>query len=253
MRKRHEDIIKLLNEKGELDVDTLVKLLDASPATTRRDFTVLQEKGLIARTFGGARLNSSQSLVAQTFEEKRERFREEKEHIAAKAAELVKPGMTIAIDSGTTTWRLAAFLKNKAPLTILTSALAVIEELGAVKDISILCAGGNFRLKNLDFVGGRAISAFEDLHADLAFISTDSIIPGKGIYAFEAESAYLGAAVANCAEKVIVIADHSKFNARGSYQIISESKISSIITDNSVSRDIIKSSASAPYKLIIAG
>ncbi len=252
MRQRHEELIKLLNEKGELDVDSLVKLLDASPATVRRDLTLLQEKGLITRTFGGARLNNSHSLVIQTFEEKRERFRAEKEHIAAKASELVKPGMTIAIDSGTTTWRFASFLKDKAPLTILTSALAVIEELGAVKDISILCAGGNFRLKNLDFVGTGAISAFQGLHADIAFISADCIIPGKGIYAMEAESAYLGAAIANCAEKVIVIADSSKFNARGSYQIIGENKISAIITDSGISRDIIKTSASAPYKLIIA-
>jgi DeoR family transcriptional regulator of aga operon len=252
MRKRHEDLIRLLNEKGELDVDTLVKLLDASPATVRRDLTILQEKELITRTFGGARLNSSQSLVIQTFEEKRKSCREEKERIAARAAQFIKPGMTIAIDSGTTTWRLAALLKNKTPLTILTSALAVIEELGATQGISILCSGGNFRLKNLDFTGSCAVSVFNGLHADTAFIGVDCIIPGKGIYALEPESAYLVAAIVACADKTIVIADHTKFDSKGCYQIAGEDAIHSIITDSGISRDSIRKTASSPYKLILA-
>jgi DeoR/GlpR family transcriptional regulator of sugar metabolism len=188
----------------------------------------------------------------KTFEEKRNYLRTEKEHIAEKASEMVKSGMTIAIDSGTTTWRLASFLKSKAPLNIFTTALAVIEELGAVKGMSILCVGGNFRPKNLDFIGSGAISAFKGLHADIAFIGVDSIMPGKGVYALDADSACLATAVAGCADKAIVVADHSKFNSRGCYQILPENKISAIITDKGLPKDIIRKSASAPFKLIIA-
>jgi DeoR/GlpR family transcriptional regulator of sugar metabolism len=252
MRERHKQLIRLLNEKGEIDIDTMVELLKASPATVRRDLAELHEKNLITRTLGGARLNNPNSLVMKNFEEKRKHQRAEKEHIAEKASEMVKPGMTIAIDSGTTTWRFASFLKEKEPLTIFTTALAVLEELGAVSGMSILCVGGNFRLKNLDFIGSGAISAFKDLHADLAFIGADSVILGKGIYALDAESAYLAAAIAGCADRTIVVADHSKFNSRGSYQILPENKISGIITDSGLPRDIIRKTSAAPYKLIVA-
>lgn len=252
MKQRHEQLIELLNEKGELDIDSLVNLLQASPATIRRDLTELQQKGLITRTLGGAHLNNSHSLVVDTFEGKRSHMREEKEHVAKRAADFVKPNMVVAIDSGTTTWRLASFLKDKKPLTVFTTALAVIEELGAVKDISILCPGGNFRLKNLDFIGANAITAFKNLHADIAFIGIDSIIPGKGIYALDAESAFIGTAVANCAEKVVVIADHSKFNNRGCYQILPENKIDYVVTDRGLPQDIIKKSTEFPFKLILA-
>ena len=51
-------------------------------------------------------------MLEQTFHAKRERARAEKERIALRAAELVQPGMVVALDSGTTTWRLAAALKG---------------------------------------------------------------------------------------------------------------------------------------------
>ena len=67
MKERHRRLIKLLNEKGELDIDSMVRLLKASPATVRRDLAELHEKKLITRTLGGGRLNNPHSLVMKTF------------------------------------------------------------------------------------------------------------------------------------------------------------------------------------------
>src|SRR5208283_2492408 len=99
MKTRQEQLISLLEERGEIGVERLVELLNVSEATVRRDLTVLQDAGVLVRTFGAARLVKEVSLVARTFNARRESQRAEKERIAQMAAQLVQPGMSVALDS----------------------------------------------------------------------------------------------------------------------------------------------------------
>lgn len=46
----------------------------------------------------------------------------EKELIATAASKLVEPGMVVAIDSGTKTWRVASSIKKKGQLTVIITA-----------------------------------------------------------------------------------------------------------------------------------
>jgi DeoR/GlpR family transcriptional regulator of sugar metabolism len=252
MNQRQTDMIKLLEQEGELNIEALVKALSASEATIRRDLVTLEESGHLVRTFGGARIVTATSLVTSTFEQKRGTMRKEKEQIARKAAELVKPGMVIAIDSGTTAWRLAAALKDKTPLKVITSALAVFEELGAIEGISIFCTGGKFRLQNLDFVGASTIDAFKKLNADIAFFGADSMIPGRGAYSLDEQSSDVARAMVSVANVKVLLADHAKINSHGCFQVLSADEIDYMITDNGIDPDIKEKLEQGNCKLIIA-
>ncbi len=252
MNQRQIDLIKLLEQEGELHIEAMTKGLDASEATIRRDLIALEESGHIVRTFGGARVISAPSLVASTFEQKREIMRKEKEQIARRAADLVKPGMVVAIDSGTTAWRLAAALQDKAPLNIITSALAVFEELGAVENISIFCTGGKFRLQNLDFVGAPTIESFGRLHADIAFLGADSMLPGRGAYSLDEQSADVARAIASVADVKVLLADHAKIGSHGCFQVLGADEIDYFITDGGIDAAVKEELEQSHYKLIIA-
>ncbi len=234
MNQRQIDLVKLLEQEGELNIEALTKGLNASEATIRRDLITLEESGHIVRTIGGARIIYTHSLVVSTFEQKREVMRKEKEKIAIRAADLVKPGMVVAIDSGTTAWRLAAALKGKAPLNIITSALAVLEELGAVEGVSIFCTGGKFRLQNLDFVGAPTIEAFSKLHADIAFFGADCMIPGRGAYSLDEQSSDVARAIASVADVKVLLADHSKIGSHGCFQVLGIDEMDYFVTDSGV-------------------
>lgn len=65
-------MLDILRERGQTDIATLVQQLGASEATIRRDLTNLEKQRVLSRTFGGARLLETESLVARTFERKRE-------------------------------------------------------------------------------------------------------------------------------------------------------------------------------------
>ena len=122
---REKVILECIQKYPEVKVSQLVELTGAAIATVRRDLMEMEKRNLLVRTFGGARAVDPQSLVEKTFEERRRHASEEKMLIASKAIELVEPGMTIVIDSGTTCWTLVKHLKDKAPLRIVTSALAM--------------------------------------------------------------------------------------------------------------------------------
>ncbi|UCD28986.1 MAG: DeoR/GlpR transcriptional regulator [Planctomycetota bacterium] len=252
VRQRREKIVDILREREEADIGLLVKKLNSSEATIRRDLNALEMDDRIIRVRGGARLINPESLVTKTFEQKRQIMAAEKERIAKKAAEFVEPGMVIAMDSGTTIWRVAAALKEKGSLQIITSALAVVEELGSIDDMAIHLIGGKFRLSNLDFVGPMSISAVSGFHADVAIIAVDALIAGKGTYGNDEDSAALTRAIGKCAEKRIVVADHTKIGARGYCQILSNTEIDILITDTGINPELVKELLKESFELIMA-
>lgn len=250
-KQRQERLLALLDQQGQIDVAGLVGKLHASQATLRRDLAALEEQGLLMRTFAGARSIRSSSLVARTFTEKRRQMRKEKQAIASAAAALVEPGMVVALDSGTTTWRIAAALRGKAPLTIVTTALAAVEELGPVPGMKVELSGGTFRPANLDFVGPAAIERLANMRADIAFVGVDSLVAARGGFSADATSAAVAAALARCAQRTVVVMDHTKFDAQGCHLVVAASDMDYLITDAGLSPQMHKRLAGEPYQLIV--
>lgn len=228
---RQKKILDCLQDENELKVSELVELTGASVATVRRDLLEMEKKNLIVRTFGGVRAMDKKSLVARTFEQRSALQNPEKQRIAAAAAELVRPGMTIAIDSGTTCMNFAATLKEKAPLRVITSALAVIETLGGVSGIEINLVGGRFRLENLDFYGAVSINTFKQFHADIAFMGCDALLPADGAFSHDQESAAISQAMSSRAGKLVLLCDSRKIGNSGAFLAFPPEKIDLIVTD----------------------
>jgi DeoR/GlpR family transcriptional regulator of sugar metabolism len=252
MKDRHKKLIALLENRKELDIPTLTGELSASEATVRRDLSYLEQKGMVIRTIGGAMLRDKLSLVARTFNERVERNRRDKEAIARAAAGLVESGMVVAVDSGTTGWLVAASLKTKGPLTVITSALGVIEELGAVDNISLFCFGGQFRRENLDFVGDNVTDQFGRVHVDVAFLGADSLmVPGRGLYANEYFTSLVSRAISSCCDRCVVVADHTKINAQGTFLAVPAQGIHLFITDSGLSDASKRALKGEPYEVKI--
>ena len=229
---RQKQIVDYINTVSEATVQELVQLTDSSIATIRRDLLDLHEQNLLIRLPGGARNTvQQQSLVQRTFDQRRSHNAEAKLAIAAAAKELVQPGMTIVIDSGTTCWQFAARLTDIKPLRILTSAVAVIETLGDCEGIELVVIGGLFRQSNLDFTGPSTINMFRQFSADIAFLGCDGFVPGKGIFTDDLDSHAISQAIADCAEKRVVLFDDHKVNVRRSCRILEMRDIDCIVTN----------------------
>ena len=123
---RQEQIVRLISERGTISVEQASAEVDASPATIRRDFNDLAERGLVERVRGGVRTSEPGLMVPFAVREIQQV--DEKLLIARRAAQLMSPGDVVFIDGGTTTLQLAACLPL-IPLRIITNSLRFAGEI----------------------------------------------------------------------------------------------------------------------------
>lgn len=250
---RHEQIVKLLKEETGADVKRLAKRFGISLATARRDLALLEKEGKLLRTFGGARIKSEPGIVVKTFGEKRAVMNAAKLAMARAALKLIRPGMKLMMDSGSTIWTISRLIGHITPLTIITPSLAVIEELGGRDGITLFCSGGRFRPANLDFYGHQSRAELAQFSADIAFTSVDSLMPERGGYAADQESALMLQTMRrSAAKKAVVMVDHAKIGAGGLILGIENKDIDTVITDAGISAGQRRQLMKQRYKLIVA-
>ena len=152
--QRRRNLLDLIDQDGQVTVAEMVKQFAISAVTARSDLDALASIGAVVRSHGGAvrRLVATQDYPLRT---KETLHRSEKVRIGRAAAEMVKPGETIILDSGTTTAEVARHLKklNLASLTVITNALNIAVELMECPGISLIMIGGLLRPVSCSFVG----------------------------------------------------------------------------------------------------
>ena len=97
-----------------------------------------------------------------------------KRAIGYTAVKYVGDGDTIIIDSGVTATYLAAALRGRKNITVITNSLSVLAELCNEEGITLVSSGGIMRPQSHSLTGPGAEATFQDLRADRVFIA------GKG-------------------------------------------------------------------------
>lgn len=237
--KRHQIILDILNKEKYLEVLDLCKLLDVSAVTIRKDLKLLEEKGLLFRTHGGASLENPY-INEKAVNEKAKISVEEKNGIAQAAAKLIDENDSILIASGTTVQALAKFIVPKNKLTAITSSVYVVLHLINHKDIEILQLGGYIRHSSASVVGNYAAQILENVSCSKLFLGVDGIDLDYGLSTTSLEEAQLNKKMLKSAQKTIVLADSSKFGKKSFAKICGINEVDQIITDTGISTSIVK-------------
>ena len=117
--ERRRAIVDLVNREGRVLVADLSTQFETSPVTIRKDLEILHTQGRLHRTHGGALPAKEGAIEDPTLREKEKLHRKEKMRIAAVAAQRVKEGQVVILDSGTTTTAIARALRHFSNLTML--------------------------------------------------------------------------------------------------------------------------------------
>lgn len=237
--QRHETILKILAKEKHIEVLDLCKQLHVSAVTIRKDLKLLEEKGLLFRTHGGASLESPY-INEKAVVEKEKIYVEEKNGIAQAAACLIDENDSIMIASGTTVQALSKFIKPKKKLTVITSSLYVVLHLIHDKNIEILQLGGYIRHSSASVIGFYAAQILDNVSCSKLFLGVDGIDFEYGLSTSSLEEAQLNQKMLASAQKIIVLADSSKFGKKSFAKICRLDAVNEIITDNGVSSSVIK-------------
>ena len=232
-QRRRESILSRVYQQGHVEVGPLSRDLGVSEATVRRDLRNLADEGLLRLTHGGASVtrNSDYSFLS-----KAARNIDAKKSIGQMAVSLVQDGEQIFLDSGTTCFQMAGFLRAKRGLSVIVNSIRTAQEL-FTPGLSVLLLGGQYRPDRMDAVGPMAAASLDQLRGYRAFLGSDGLGIDFGPTATDIDSASLfGQAVKNAREAILLV-DHSKFDAPALYRIAEWKAISRIITDARPAQD----------------
>lgn len=210
-KQRHQLILQRLSEQKVVKMKELVDLTDSSESTIRRDLTDLEAEGYLARVHGGATLIATPD-EEPTFEEKRDRFVDEKVAIARKAATFIEDGMSIYLDAGTTTQAMVPFLEGKK-IVVVTNSLPIANELFDL-DIKTFVIGGELKRSTQALVGYNARESMMNYRVDLAFLGMNGIDLDAGYTTPDPEEALVKKTAIELAQTSYVLADASKIGKR---------------------------------------
>lgn len=227
----------------------LSELVDASESTVRRDLGVLESKGSVRRTHGGARLVNPKSDEF-TFSARDTHQLDEKEAIGAACAGLIQPNQTVIIDAGTTCYHVARHLEAKTP-QIITNSLPVANLFAAANKLEVVVSGGVIYPRLGVLVGPLAVEAFGRIRADVAIMSCGGITT-EGIMNSHGLLIEIQRAMIQAARKVIFCIDSSKFGRQSISKLCDLEVADVIVTDKAVSPDILKALRRIDVDVVVA-
>lgn len=228
-------INNILKSEGRIQINELAERLEVTKVTVRSDLDDLEKRGLLVRTHGGAILAENQQLVrliSKTISEREQ----EKAAIAQLAAEIIEPGSTILIDSGSTTHFLAREIRDMR-LTVITNSILVIRDLSGSDSIELLVSGGALRKESMALIGQISRSFFEQFHADIVFLGATSLSVEKGVSCSNIIEAETKRNMIKCGVKVCLLADSTKSGKISMAHICDWGDIDVLITDSMSAED----------------
>jgi DeoR/GlpR family transcriptional regulator of sugar metabolism len=237
--RRLESIRSELLKADEVSIESLAQKFKVSTMTIRRDLELLESRGDIVRTYGGAAL-AKRLTFEFAFRDKQNKNLRQKCLIAKQAIKHVKDGHIIMLDTGTTTLQIAQELIGKRKVTVITTSLAIVSKVQFAAGIRVVLLGGFLRGGSPDMHGPLTEQNIEIFKTDVAFMGADAIDNQGNTYADDLRLLNLERKMAAGAARVIVVADASKFGKTGMCKVFGPRDYDLIITDGEIDKNIVR-------------
>ncbi len=232
--ERHAYIMDTLHKYGSASVSALAEQLKVSEVTIRKDLTILENKKMIYRAHGSAILMNPY-VNDRHISEKEKLNAVEKQAIGKKAAEMITPNDSILIASGTTMLFFAREIKPQGHLTAITSAINIAYLLSGNPNIDVIQLGGIIRNRSVSVVGNYAERMLPDFSCSKLYLGVDGLDVDYGLSTTNIMEVNLDREMIRTAQKIIILADSSKFGRRGFCKICDVDEVDQIITDSGIS------------------
>ena len=242
VEERRRLIVEKVNKQGRATVEELGHAFNTSTVTIRADLEALARQGALARAHGGALPVHAPVSNDTPLNIKETRRHAQKLRIGHAAAQLVRDGETIILDSGSTTAEIARQLRQMKleSLTVITNALNVALELSGLAHVRVMMLGGLLRQTSYSLVGPDAEHTLGKLSADRLFLGVDGLDPAVGVTTPDPLEASLNALMIRVSRQTVAVLDASKLGQRSLSVITPVNRLHRVITDTSASAETVE-------------
>ena len=256
-QQRLTALLELVSERGHVSIADVTEALGVSAATARRDISHLADQRLVTRTHGGATaLGSSYELPLKY---KIARHADAKLAIARATVELLGPGVTVAMNGGTTTTEVARAIGRHpdlaaagAGVTVVTNALNIAYELSIRPNVTIVVVGGTARSQSYELVGPLSDGVLSRINVDVAVLGVDGL-SADGLSTIHPAEARMSADLIQAARRVVVVTDSSKLGRSTFAKIADLDAVDTLVTEAPVEGALAEALSAAGVEVLVAG
>ncbi len=243
---------QLIAEKGAIDLDSLARELAVSASTIRRDLNEFEEQGLVRRTHGGVVWTGvdPKDVKPYAFEQRMAYRVESKKQIAVAARKLIRPGETILLDGGTTTFYLAQELLG-TPLQIVTNSLPIASLYQNDDRAELVMVGGVVYPRYGVLLGPSAEAMLSNIHATTLFLSPAGIHNGQ-LYNQNMLLVQTEKKMMEQSQRTVLLVDAGKFGQQALVKLCDLADIDTIVTDALPGDSVVAEIRAAGCELIVA-
>lgn len=215
---RQEKILEILSNNEIVSTDSLMKVLDVSVSTLRRDLMKLESEKKITLLHGGG-VRISQKATELNITTKLELNKEAKERIARRAASLVENGDTIFMDPSSTTYLMIPFLAGK-DITVVTNGISHINLLTNM-DIPCIMIGGSIKKTTNSCIGPITESTLKTFYFNKCFLGASGFSISSGITNHDIHERVIKLLALKNSSQPYFLLDHTKYGVVTMVQVAS--------------------------------
>lgn len=230
MIERHKRILEALSEAGRLEVSALAGALGVSQVTARKDLVALEALGLVRRSHGFAAIGSVDDVSARLAY-----HYDVKKRIAQAASEMVAPGETVMIESGSCCALLAQLLsREKRDVTLVTNSAFIAGYVRGAPQSRVVLLGGDYQPRSQVMVGPLTKLCAKSFFVDKLFLGTDGFAPEYGFMGGDLMRTEAVRAMRSQARRAVILTDSSKFSRQGVVAQMAFQEASAVVTDGGI-------------------
>lgn len=216
---RRDKICSILKKQQAVTTAELAKRFGVSIETIRKDLLELERQNELVRVHGGA-CRKPEARIYRDFSARLEENLSQKAEISKTAADLIENGDIIAMDTGSTAIEFIDVLMDRFDtLTIVTHSLDVFKKACNYKNFEIILCGGFYMREENSFYGSFTLNMFDSIRVKKVFIFPNSVSLNHGISDSVPNLAEIQKKLMSIGDKVVVVADSSKYETNSFIKI----------------------------------
>lgn len=227
VRRRRDEIVRLLEQNGSMGVAELSELFKISPLTVRRDLDALASQGMVRRSYGTVEL-AERPEHDSSYERERA-----KRAIAARAAQLIDDGDIVFINTGTTALGALEFVLAENVTFVTNNGRALSSSFPPSS--TMILTGGEIRVPKWSMTGDFALANIGQIKAGKCFLSCSGLSAQRGLTTNIAQEMRINELMLENSAFHVVLADSSKIGVDASFSYGSADQIDVLVTDSLMS------------------
>lgn len=252
--ERRSMIAQMVQETGKVQLTDLVEQFKLTETSIRRDLTLLEANGRLKRVHGGA-ISLPGNSRSDSYGEKIKLHNRAKQRIGSVAAQMIRQGDILLLDSGTTTLQVVrqipAAMRAGNSITMVTNSLPIAQEVLTWPLPNLIILGGLYLPDYQATVGPQTLNQLGELTADRVFLGADGLTLQGGATTHNILMAEVDRMMVERSRQVVMVTDSSKLGRIGFVPIKPTKAFHTIVTDANAPAELVEALRAEGVEVIL--